>query len=156
MVTIKCLLCSSYREIPLFVLLGSLPSFLNIEFDVFQQIHSEVRVGADTDCEVVCSLLVGGGELQLHLLLGHQGGQVVRRGDQRVGLPVGDVHPPEDKCSHKCFSKNMISRKNSPEFLLVVRVVWTVHTVRHAGLASQSLFSPVHSFLEPWTSKIVN
>ena len=89
----------SYREIPLFVLLGSLPSFLNIEFDVFQQIHSEVRVRADTDREVVGSLLVGGGELKLHLLLGDQGGQVVGRGDQRVGLPVGDVHPPEDKYS---------------------------------------------------------
>ena len=35
-----------------------------------------------------------GGKLELHLLGRHEVGEVVGRGDQAVGLPVADVHPP--------------------------------------------------------------
>ena len=85
----------NYREIPLFVLLRGLPSFLNIKFDVFQKIHTEIWVRTDTHCEVVDSFLVGSCELEFHLFLGDQGGQVVGRGDEGVGLAVRDVHPPQ-------------------------------------------------------------
>ena len=38
--------------------------------------------------------LARGGELELHLLVVHQVGQVVRRRDQAVRLAVADVNPP--------------------------------------------------------------
>merc|ERR1719305_489038 len=93
------------------------------------EVDTKVGVGADADGEVVDALLAGSRELQLHLLLGDQRGEMVGRSDERVGLPVRDINPPE--------------------LLLIVSVVRTVDTVRHSGLATQGLLTPVHSLLEP-------
>ena len=83
-----------YREIPLFVLFRGLPGLLDVELDIVLEVHTEVRVRADADGEVVDALLAGGRELKLHLLLGDQRGEMVGRSDERVGLPVGDINPP--------------------------------------------------------------
>ena len=80
----------------MFVLFRRLPGLLDVELDILLEVHTEVGVRADADGEVVGALLAGGRELQLHLLLGDQGGEVVGRSDERVGLPVRDVHPPAD------------------------------------------------------------
>ena len=76
------------------MLFRGLPGLLDIKLDILQEVDTEVGVGADADGEVVGALLAGRRELQLHLLLGDQRGEMVGRSDERVGLPVRDVHPP--------------------------------------------------------------
>ena len=76
------------------MLFRGLPGLLDVELDILKEVDTKVGVGADTDGEVVDALLAGGRELKLHLLLGDQRGEVVGRSDERVGLPVRDVHPP--------------------------------------------------------------
>ena len=137
----------SYREVPLFVFLGSFPGLLHVKFDVLQQIDSEVGVRSDADSEVVDSLLVRSCELKLDLLLRDEGREVVGRGDQGVGLAVGDVNPPAK--INTISSINWQPFKNPPELLLIVCVVGTVDAVRDPGLAVYRFLPPIHPLLEP-------
>ena len=76
------------------MLFWGLPGLLDIKLDILKEVDTKVGVGADTDGEVVGALLAGGRELKLHLLLGDQRGEMVGGSDERVGLPVRDIHPP--------------------------------------------------------------
>ena len=66
--------------------------------------------------------------------------------DERVGLPVGDINPPGETIL-RLEDERVLD--NLPELLFIISVVGTVNTVRHSGLATQSLLASVHSLLEP-------
>ena len=77
-------------------------------------------------------------ELELHLLVVDQVGEVVRGRDQAVRLPVADVHPPSWGRAtallrlynkRKCFEVSIIFEIPSPVLLLVICEVGTVHRV---------------------------
>ena len=76
------------------MLLRRLPGLLDVELDILLEVHTEVGVRADADGEVVDALLAWSRELQLHLLLRDERGEMVGRSDERMGLPVRDVNPP--------------------------------------------------------------
>ena len=114
------------------MLFRGLPGLLDIKLDILQEVDTEVGVGADADGEVVGALLTGRRELQLHLLLGDQRGEMVGRSDERVGLPVRDVHPPGETIltlETGDWREGGRWRINLPELLFIISVVGTVDTV---------------------------
>ena len=91
---VYCIVKNCYLELPLRMLCGSLPGLLHVELDVLEEVEAEVAVRPHHHREPVVAGLARGGELELHLLLGHQPRQVVGRRHQAMSLSITDIHPP--------------------------------------------------------------